>query len=95
MIMFKELQRVEPTQVKEEKHQRSQKSSCRSMLDFLVMTTALKGAHLQLLMKPYYTSAVLIRVAYLPGPRNVNNKLSQIISSMELSILEFGNPLRY
>lgn len=65
------------------------------MLDFLLMTSALKGAYLQMPMEPCYASAVLIREPNLPGPRNVNNKLSQIISGMELNRLEFGDPLRY
>lgn len=64
------------------------------MLDFLLMTSALKGAYLQMLMEPCYASAVLIREPNLPGSRNVNNKLSQIISSLELNRLEFGDPLQ-
>lgn len=55
------------------------------------MTTALTGVHLQMLVQ--YASAVLIRKLNLQGPRNVSNKLSQIIVSMELKILEFEAPV--
>jgi len=66
-----------------------------SHTDFRLLTTAWNDARLQMPMEPCYASAVLIRELNLPGPRNVNNKLSQIISSVELSILESENPLRY
>lgn len=67
----------------------SEKQARSPTLHFLLMTTALTGVHLQMLVEIQYASAVLIRKLNLQGPRNVSNKLSQIIVSMELKILEF------
>lgn len=69
----------------------SEEQSRSPTLHFLLMTTALTGVHLQMLVQ--YASAVLIRKLNLQGPRNVSNKLSRIIVSMELKILEFETPV--
>lgn len=71
----------------------SEEQSRSPMLHFLLMTTALTGVHLQMLVEIQYASAVLIRKLNLQGPRNVSNKLSQIIVSMELKILECETPV--